>query len=240
MTSSWAGYILGPIYATLPKRWRHVDHHGSERFMARCAIVSGALESLAAILVLRFWYMKFFGFFGSAYAHAALDSPAETPITKIAPEVIGSAGFIVFVANPLTWLIVYFFCEGILRMTAAVVTGESCGILPLCAVDFTHYLATRGRSRAALPLVRDEILPGGPGCDIRIASCRKRPDWKYPFTIRYEGAYFQVVAEQSANVGPRPHVYSFRRLPPGEVARGLRDYHPDDVLVPAQRVQSLG
>jgi len=115
-----------------------------------------------------------------------------------------------------------------------------CGILPLCAVDFAHHLATRGRSKQELPLVRDEILPGDRSCDLKIASCRKRSDWKFPFTIRYESAFFQVVAEHFANAGPRPYIYSLRRLPPGEVARGLRDYHPDDVLVPVSRIQSLG
>jgi hypothetical protein len=238
--ASWAGYILGPVYASLPKRWRYVDHHSSARFMARCAIVSGVIESIAALLVLRFWYMKFFGLLGSAYAHAALDSADENPITKIAPEVVGGAGFLVFAASPLTWLILYFAVEGILRLAAAVVTGEVCGILPLCAVDFAHHLATRGRSKEELPLVRDEVLPGDAACDLKIASCRKRPDWKYPFTIRYERAFFQVVAEHFANAGPRPYIYSLRRLPPGEVARGLREYHPDDVLVPVARVESLG
>jgi len=240
MTFSWAGYILGPIYASLPKRWRYIDHQSSERFMARCAMVSGGLESIVALLILRFWFMAFFGLLGAAYAHVALDSPAENPITKVAPEVVGGAGFIVFAANPLTWLILYFFVEGILRLAAAVVTGEVCGILPLCAVDLAHHLATRGRSKQELPLVRDEILPGDRGCDLKIASCRKRSDWKFPFTIRFESAFFQVVAEHFANAGPRPYIYSLRRLPPGEVARGLREYHPDDVLVPVSRVQSLG
>jgi hypothetical protein len=29
--------------------------------------------------------------------------------------------------------------------------------------------------------------------------------------------------------GPRPYVYSLRRLPPGEIAGGLKDYTPEDV-----------
>lgn len=240
MASSWTGYFLGPVYASLPKRWRYVEHHGSARFMARCAMVSGFLEFIIALLVMRFWYVKFFGFLGSAYAHAALDSSDENPVTKIAPEAVGGAGFLVFVASPITWLIFYFVVEGVLRLAAAVVAGEVCGILPLCAIDFAYNFAARRRPQQQLPLVRDEVLPGDGACNLKIASCRKRPDWKYPFTIRYEGAFFQVVAEHFGKVGPRPYVYSLRRLPPGEVARGLREYHPDDVLVPAARVQSFG
>ena len=34
-------------------------------------------------------------------------------------------------------------------------------------------------------------------------------------TIRYGGAYFQVIAEKFISAGPRPHIYSFQRLPAG-------------------------
>lgn len=240
MNSSWTGYLLGPVYASLPKRWRYVEHHGSARFMARCAMLSGVLESLLALSVLRYWYMRFFDVIGTAYGNVVTNSKDESPVTKIAPEFIGGAGFFVVAWHPITWVILYFFVEGILRMAAAVITGETYGVLPLWAADFIYRRALRRHPGPELPLVSDEVLPGDATCDLKVASCRKRPGWEYPFTIRYQQAFFQVTAAQIGKSGPRPYMYFLRRLPPGEIARGLRDYHPDDVLRPIARVHSMG
>jgi hypothetical protein len=136
--------------------------------------------------------------------------------------------YIWFWLNPLTWLISYFSLEGAARSVAALTTGEVYGTLPLWAVDFAMRRMHRHRSEP--PLVADEITAGDGSCDMKIASCRPKLAWKYPFTIRYAGAYFQVVASADLGAGPRPHVYSLRRLPPGEIARGLQDYRPEDVL----------
>ncbi len=239
MVSSWTGYFLGPVYASLPKRWRYVEHHGSARFLARCAMLSGVVESVLALFVMRYWYMSFFNLIGTAYGNAVVNGN-ENPVTKIAPEIIGGAGILVFALHPITWLILYFFVEGIMRLTAAVITGETYGILPLCAADFVYRRAIRRHPGPELPLVSDEVLPGGATCDLKIASCRKHPDWNYPFTIRYQRGFFQVIAAEFGKAGPRPYVYSLRRLPPGEIARGLREYHPDDVLSPIARVDSMG
>ena len=228
MTSSLLRYILGPVYTFLPKRWRYVEHHCSESFMARCTMLSGLVESFVALIVLRLWYMRVLGLLSDAYARSVLDDARNL---MVAPEVFGGAGLLVFASNPITWLILYFGLEGILRMTTAVVSGEAYGILPFYILDFVYRIALRSRrAKKKLALVRDEVLPGNDTCDIRIAACRKRPHWKYPFTIRYAGAFFQVIATESTLVGARPHIYSLRRLPPGEIARGLRDYDPDDVL----------
>lgn len=231
-------YLLGCFDAVLPKRWRFVKNYASEQLMARCTMISGLVESVVALLVLRYWYVTVLTWILSAYAEKALSKQqgwaAYTPA-----EFVGGAGFMIFAGNPITWIILYFGAEGILRLAAAVITGEAFGTLPLCAIDAGIRLATRRRKTSDLPLVSDEILPGDASSDLRIASCQKRTEWKYPFTIRYERAFFQVVGVDSCEKGPRPYVYLFRRLPPGEVARGLRDYHPDDVLVTSTPIQSV-
>ena len=58
---------------------------------------------------------------------------------------------------------------------------------------------------------------------MRIYSCRRRSEWRYPFTIRYGGAYFQVIDEKFIDAGPRPYAYSLRRLPPGKSREGWRN-----------------
>jgi hypothetical protein len=213
----WATYILGPIFTLLPRRWREKVFQSTPVRVARAATLSGILESILALWALVAWY--------AVYVTLAAEA-----ITGSGNERVGLFGYVWFWMNPITWMAAYFGFEGVTRSLAALVTGEAYGILPLCAVDYLIRRRERRHTKPELPVVADEITPGDDTCDIRIASCRLRPDWKYPFAIRYGGGYFQIVASIDLGAGPRPYVYSLRRLPHGEIARGLEEYHPEDVL----------
>jgi hypothetical protein len=226
MVQTLIAFVLGTIDAALPKRWRHFGRRSSEQFMARCGIASGVLESVLAMGLLRLWYVAFFGSFADAYAR----SVAEGKDLRVTPEAAGAAGFAVLAANPVTWIILYFLLEGAVRATAAIATGDVFGVLPLSMIDRLIRKAARRSAPAELPLIVDEVLPGDASCDFKIASCRRRSEWTFPFALRYRGGFFQVNGSQCLGSGPRPYIYSFRRLPPGENARGLRAYHPEDVL----------
>jgi hypothetical protein len=139
-------------------------------------------------------------------------------------------------SRTITSFAAYFCVEGLVRFYAGISTGEGLGSFPLTALADLWRIAKRSSARPKPPLVRDEVLPGGAGCDLKIASCREKSEWKYPYTIRYEGAYFQVTGQIQMLAGPRPYIYSLRRLPPGEIARGLKDYSPDDILTRLQPV----
>lgn len=235
MAATWTTYIIGPVYTLLPQRWRGKDRHGSGPYLARAAMISGVGEGMLSLLALSSWYMRYFGMLGDKYVNYLVNAQGE----PFAWESVAHAGFFTFIMHPFTWLILYFGVEGTLRTFAALSTGEVFGTLPLWAAERLYRLAMRRRPRAELPLVRDEVTSGGAACDFRIYSCRRKTTWTYPFTIRYGGAYFQVLDEKVISAGPRPYTYSLRRLPPGEVARGLAEYDPDDVLVPVHRVESL-
>lgn len=145
------------------------------------------------------------------------------------------AGLFAFALHPLTWTIAYCGCEGIVRAVAALAAKHSYGTLPLAAVDILYRKVMRRAQPATLPLVADEITPGTEDFDFRISSCRQKPLWKHqPFTIRYAGAYFQVVGESFIAAGPRPYIYFLRRLRPGEATGGVQDYRPEDTLLPAR------
>ncbi len=181
-------------------------------------------EGLFAIGALIVWHSIYVTVVANAISRSSLpggDNPR-----------IGIFGLIWFWSNPFTWLAAYFVVEGATRYLAALTTGEVFGTFPLYAIEYA-VRRIKQRREPELPLVADEILPGGGTCDMKIASCRAKPEWQYPFTIRYEGGYFQVVASVDLGAGPRRHVYSLRRLPLGEVARGLKEYHPEDVLAVA-------
>jgi hypothetical protein len=229
-------YSFGPFYTLLPRRWRTGKRHGSEEFLGHAVLISGVLESLVSLAILRSWYVTFFGMLSEKYTQYALTTHGvPTPW-----EEVTQAGFVTFITHPLTWVILFFGLEGIVRGVAGLVTGEVHGIFPLYMVALAFDATMKRRLRPDSALVRDEILPGDDKCDMRIACCRLRPAWKYPFTLRYGGTYFQVIAEKHTHVGTRPYVYSLRRLPLGEVARGLKNYDPDDVLFEPSRVPSLG
>lgn len=236
MTTFWTTYIVGPVYTLLPRRWRARTHHASGQSLGRAALISGILEAVLSLIVVRAWYLSFFGILAEKYVHYLETTHANTMFSS---ETVTQAGFVTFAFHPLTWVILYFGLEGTLRAFAALSTGEAYGIFPLFALDYAYRLAARGSPAPELPLVRDEITTGDANCDIKIASCRRKPDWKHPFTIRYSGAFFQVVAEKVVHAGPRPYVYSLRRLPPGSIARGLQNYDPEDVLVPVHRIKPL-
>jgi hypothetical protein len=238
MANSWTTYTIGPFYALLPKRWRTGERHGSVENLVRAALISGIAEAVTAVVGLGAWFMSYFGTLGDKYATASDAGQGSI----IGSEFVGGAGLLTFATHPLTWVILYFAIEGVFRALGALATGEVVGTLPLYGVDALWRVASMARakrSRDELPLVPDEITPGGETSDILIATCRKREGWKYPFTLRYGGAYFQVIDEKFINAGPRPYIYALRRLPVGEVARGLKNYDPRDVLVPEYKVAPI-
>lgn len=220
----FATYILGPFLTMLPRRWRTRVLAATPVHASRAAVVSGILEIVLSIVALVVWYSIYVTLLSAAAAHSSVAVPDHSA------NRIGMFAYIWFWLNPITWAVAYFAFEGGVRFLAALVTGETYGILPLWAVERVWHFFKQRNARPPLPLVADEITPGDATCDIKIASCRPRSQWKYPFAIRYAGAYFQVVASSDLGVGPRPHVYSLRRLPPGEIAGGLKDYDPADIL----------
>ena len=224
MPAPWTTYVIGPVYTLFPRRWKLVDYHGPEEVLARAALISGVTEAFLSANALVLWFNNL--------VHTR-------PGGLFNWETITDSGVVTFLTHPLTWILLYFAFEGIIRTFAAAMTSEVCGTLPLHGADYVYQLARKRNARSNLPLVPDEITPGTGACDIKIASCRKRSGWKYPFTIRYAGAFFQVIADDCVGAGPRPYIYSLRRLPIGEIARGLKDYDPKDVLVPVERLERL-
>lgn len=228
-------YIFGPFATMLPRRWRVKALAILPAQAGPAATLSGILESVVAIAALVVWYSIYVTLAAGAVGHSSAVIPDQSA------NRIGAFVIVWFWLNPITWLVVYFMFEGTARSLAGLVIGEAYGVAPLWALERIWRLTERRRRNASadLPLVADEITPGDPTCDMKIASCRSKMDWKYPFAIRYAGAYFQVIASLDLGAGPRPHVYSLRRLPPGEIAGGLRDYDPADVLTPIVRLEPV-
>jgi len=230
----FATYILGPIFTLLPRRWRERVFQTTASRTARAATISGIIEAVLALFGLAVWYSIYVAMAANTAAHSGATVPDEYANRA------GVFAYVLFWLNPITWMVAYFGLEGVARSLAALTSGEVYGTLPLCAVDYVVRRVKKHGTKPELPLVADEIAAGDATCDMKIASCRNKPDWEYPFTIRYAGAYFQVVANMHLAAGARPYVYSLRRLPAGEVARGLKEYDPEDILRAAQPAEAVG
>lgn len=225
-------YTLGPILAFLPKRWRKEHLTWLPVKWGPAGFFSGVLELLGFFPLLILWY----SYFVTAFQQALAQNPVAGGIPEGRSGLVGIAGFAM---NPITWVVCYVGIEGLARLVGSLAGGEAGGTLFLAAPYFLWRKVTESAAKPELPLVRDEVTLGKERDELQIAACRVKEGWKYPFTIRYGGGYFQVVGVRDIKVGPRPILYTLRRLPPGEVARGLAEYDPSDALIVAERIQPI-
>lgn len=203
-------YLIGPFLAFLPETWRKAQFGDWELDWARAAALSGLLEGLAAFVALVVWYSLYVTRIGQIIGGAGGDLG-------------GYVGLFSLAMHPLTWLICYFGCEGVVRLLAAVVNGESYGTLPLWLIARRGNQATlRGKAMA------DGVISGSARCDLEVSSSRPKESWKYPLTIRYHDKFFQVAGQERKPLSePRPYVYFLRRLLANEIIKGLETYDPD-------------
>lgn len=204
-------YIIGPLLALLPERWRTARFSELGVDWRRATAISALIEGFGAMALLAVWYSVFVTKYGGAIAGAGGG---------------GFVGLFLVALHPVTWVICYFGCEGVVRFLAAVATGESYGTLPLAMIAWGVARARRGRRGK---LVGDEVVVRSSEYDLQIASCRAKDDWKYPLTIRYGERFYQVVAGEFRPKSARRYVYFLRHLPANEIIKGLQNYDPNDI-----------
>lgn len=249
-------YILGPFLAFLPRRWRDSLPMAAALRWKSAVILSGLLESSVACFALVYWYSYSVTHWASDSVFSAIEKG-----TEIDPRAIGFAGLAIVFLHPLTWLIVYFGFEGVVRLCAAF-TDTTLGTFPLLLADKIYLQLVRGgnplaagtdnfshshiasgiravRERAlmaALPLVPDELHSATAGQDeiLEIRSCRVKPDWTPPRVVRYEDRYYQLT-ECSQGTAPRPFLYTLRRLSAGVPGRSVLIYSPEQPPILANR-----
>jgi len=192
------GYILGPLLAFLPSRWRatwFADRHFPWR---GATIASGMLQFVMVplIVILSRQYQYFF--------------------------IVGNFW------DPGTWIVFYFFFEGVGRSVAAATTGETPGTLLLVAPD-RLLLFVRGKlAPAPLPLIPDLVTRDDSREDwqLRIAACRAKRDWEVGRLLRCEERYYRIES-CSQEDGPRPFVFLLRGLAAGVPSRAVILYSPE-------------
>lgn len=219
-------FFAGLILVLVPEGWRKGSHFEDAVNWREAAVVSGLLQAIAALT----WYVSWYVYSTGHWAHRAIDFAVRAhPHLNVGSGAIGSLAFVVIAMHPVTWVLWYFAIEGLIRTLNARARMETSATLPLRLVDRAMRFTKHGEWSP--PPLRDEVTRAEGNRDLKIASRKKKPHWKYPLTIRYSGEFFQVQSEEHFAAGGRPHIYLLRRLPSNEIIRGLEDYDPHAAFV---------
>jgi hypothetical protein len=251
-------YLLGPLLALLPRRWRNSLGFSASLNWRRATVLSAFAESSIALTALLFWY----SYYMNLLVSNGLDSALVGKMGGATDHENGFTAVVIWATNPLTWLIAYAGVEGSVRLVGAAFTETNLGILPLFLLDkvflkitgrseqsaakaagyadgnFSSYVgAIRDKTAAKrLPLVPDELFFSGTAPEeiLEIRACRKKTDWNPPRTVHYQGTFFRLEASSEGDA-PRPYRYTLRKLSAGVMGRTVLVYSPEETPVLAKR-----
>ena len=237
-------YVAGPILALLPARWR--GGWGQERVRWEAAgTVSGIAEMIAAVTGMGYWYMhemtrriaQIMELAGGGKLGQGLDE-----------HQIQGAALTLLWMSPVTWILLYFFTEGAVRLCAAAFTGEVYGSFPLWTVarvfiggrkpqggriggtvKVNAKLIAEGVRESVMAATRsnseDELKFGKDGGDevLEIWASQKKADWEPPKTVRVDESFYRL-EETRVGKGPRPFQYRLRKVSAGVMGRTVIQY----------------
>lgn len=239
--------LLGPLLALLPRRWRASLPLFSAVNWPVAAAISGVLEFLLAVLAFLAWYSYSVTTWAATAVQSAINNGAD-----IRPNAVGVAAWATIFLHPLTWLIIFFQWEAIVRFLAGAFTGKAFGTFPLFLLDsvvsrFAGGAAARrspdteGAWSSFVSTIRQRVMVWGSavlpdeiacindeaGEILAIHSSRPKSGWEPPRTVFTGDTYYRLerVAEQR---GARPYVYFLRRLSAGVPGRSVIQYSPAD------------
>ena len=217
----------------------------------RAAAISGLLELTVAIIGMGFWYMRSVAPMIASGADAALTGKFGREVTE---HQIAGAALVVFATHPLTWLFVYAFGEGALRLFAAAFAEDVVSVLPFFLAERALFVAAhpqesktvvremRQTLAATFALLRERLmiarLPNLPdelhytrdstAEILEIWASRRKEDWAAPKIVHVDEAYYRL-EKDFVEMAARPFRYRLRRLEAGVPGRGVLSYktaHP--------------
>jgi hypothetical protein len=94
-------------------------------------------------------------------------------------------------------------------------------------------MISKVKQQRKAPLVADLVVRGGgrQGYDLKIYSCRPKPDWNSYVAIEFEEVLYEFFRHESAS-RPREFVFFLRKAPPNKPASVVRHYRVNEVLHP--------
>jgi len=227
-------FLAGLFLSLLPERYRRWWEPASTAHFATATAVSGGLQALGCFTVFILRYVIFFQERVMEYGGRVIEAGADEALASRGVQFgMGTLTTLEYVFQPVSLLLIYFSLEGAVRLLGAAFTDQILPSLPLQLAAWTQErLAARRAERALGPPVIDKVERGdGRQYDLRIASCRPKPNWDRLMTVAYEDEFYEVIKEERF-AKPRPYVYLLRKIPEGKVIRGLHHYRPDEPVEP--------
>jgi hypothetical protein len=238
-------YVLGPLLALLPARWRNAPWWRGQVNWERAGTVSGILQMLGAVVGMGYWYIYEMTRRIGQIVDMAVVGKIEPGLEE--HQVRGAALMLLYM-SPLTWLLFYFFAEGAVRMCAAAFTEKSYGSLPLWAAErlwktirrpnearisetirenaksFTESIRERVML-ARIAELEDEVRFEQMGTEgtLEIRASRRKLEWAPPRIVKVDDSYYRLEAAELRS-GARPFVYRLRRLEAGVMGRRVIQY----------------
>jgi hypothetical protein len=240
-------YLLGILLAALPRRWRR-SLGASAVNWARAGVVSGILESMAAIVALGYWYMFEMGRIVSAGIDAATSGKLGPGVTD---QQISALALTVLITHPLTWFLGCCAVEGVVRLCAAAFTESVFGILPLALLDWSVALVSNRKNTKAVlrdntssfvASVRERILTAshdalpdelrfsrdGDAETLEICASRRKEEWIAAKVV--DENYYRLESCSVVN-DARPFRYHLGKLAAGVPGRSVILYKTDTAVV---------
>ena len=230
-------YLTGLGVALLPEAWRQRWLRQIPANVVSGAIVTGIAESVLCLALLGWRYPAFvrsqFNDGVATATTAGMEKGGETAVMGLGPLLLFA-----YLIQPLSIVLVYFLVEGVVRVAAAVISGEALPTVPLFLASLLDARARDyGREKAMGPRLLDVVSVEG-ASDLLIASCRPKA-WTQLTTIRYEDELYELV-KRNQGAAPRRFLYLLRRVPPNKLIRGVYDYAIDEALPEKERLKRAG
>ncbi len=224
--------LVSMLLSLLPKAWRRGWGASWEIDLSRGALVSGVLECVGCVLALGFGYLMFAQEKMGEFSAMLIAKGAEGAMADKAMQyATGMITLMEYLIRPASVALIYFAFEGVVRLSAALISDEVVGTMPLYVVAWGQQQAARARAERALgPRIADEVQAGdGKAYTFRILSCRPKPGWDHLITVSYRDELYEV-AQREQGPPPRPYIYLLRPAPAHKIVRGLEQYDPEAVL----------
>ena len=223
-------YIGAFWVSFLPFQYRKGFNLENGKELRPATIVSGLVQTLVCwVVYLLLFTAQITSTMGNA-GRAVLETQTGLEMDELAVRLAtGTLGLANFAFQPLNMFVLYLAAEGLIRTTAALVSHETLGTLPLYIVGWIRRRVDGVQHKKALgPLVADELQPAAdPTHDIRVLSCRPKLEWNPYITVRFRSEFY-VLVEEEIGISPRPFVYRLRKNPVGRLVVVIREYALDD------------
>jgi hypothetical protein len=124
--------VPAPIAVLLPARWRVSTVHEAPTSWRVASFICGLAQCCTGLAALVWWYSYSVANWASTVvSHATATQPA---LSNMKPHETGVLALMIVVTNPITWIILAWCIEGLVRILAAAITEEVFATLPLAII----------------------------------------------------------------------------------------------------------